>query len=103
MGCSSPSALRAVDADARGCGPEQDRLRGGRADGSPVTKGSAAQEWSVQLVKRQGEILGAGLGSTERGAVIFSIQENGLFDAWNRSQQLSNRLRPGITITEVNG
>jgi len=56
----------------------------------------------VQIVKRQGDVLGAALGSTGSGAVIFSIQENGLLDAWNRTQ-LSNPLRPGLTITDVNG
>jgi hypothetical protein len=58
----------------------------------------------VQIVKREGDDLGAILGNTENddGAVIFTIHENGLIDAWNRTH-LSNPLRPGLLIREVNG
>jgi hypothetical protein len=71
-------------------------------NGPSVTTGGPPREWGVQIVKREGDVLGAGLGNTDNGAVIFNIQENGLLDAWNRTQ-LSNPLRPGFIITEVNG
>jgi len=42
------------------------------------------------------------LDNTDNGAVIYSIQANGLLHAWNRNQ-MSDPLRPGLIITEVNG
>ncbi|CAK0864610.1 unnamed protein product [Prorocentrum cordatum] len=50
----------------------------------------------------RGDVLGAGLGNTDKGAVIVDIQEHGLFDLWNRAHDLPP-LRPGLIITEVNG
>ncbi|CAK0872335.1 unnamed protein product, partial [Prorocentrum cordatum] len=60
------------------------------------------EERSLRLHKLPGEVLGAGLGNTDKGAVIFNIQKNGLLDGWNRAQELEP-LRPGTIITEVNG
>jgi hypothetical protein len=89
MGCALT-----VDAVAR---------QGSIAEGPPVSIGGAPREWAVQIVKREGDVLGADLGKMDNdGAVIFSIQEDGLLDAWNRTH-LSNPLRPGLIITEVNG
>lgn len=56
----------------------------------------------VQLEKRQGDVLGASLGNTDKGAIIFNIEKNGLLDLWNRAHEFQP-LRPGYIITEVNG
>lgn len=56
----------------------------------------------MRLIRREGDILGAALGDTDKGAVIINIQEGGLLDAWNEANQ-SPRLFPGLIITEVNG
>jgi hypothetical protein len=97
MGC-----VYTIGTNAQVSEREEGHLHGNTATGSPATKEGVPQEWSVQIVKRQGEVLGAGLGNLENGVVIFSIKENGLLDVWNRTQ-LSNTLRPGLFITEVNG
>jgi hypothetical protein len=49
-----------------------------------------------------GNVLGASLGNTDKGAIIFNIQKNGLLDLWNRVHEFQP-LRPGYIITEVNG
>lgn len=59
-------------------------------------------EWSLTLHKREGDVLGVGLGNASTGAVIFNIPEGGLLDQWNAAN-LPRRLYPGQVITEVNG
>jgi len=102
MGCNSSHVVLTVDVDNQDHQPEassEDRSRSTKArDLMP----QGAREWSLHLFKRQGDVLGAGLGNTDKGAVIFNIQENGLLDGWNKAQLLSP-LRPGLIITEVNG
>jgi len=90
-----------MDADNQGheAGLE-DPFRSDRAKGWMPPR--EPQGWSLHLVKQQGDVLGAGLGNTDKGAVIFNIQKNGLLDGWNRAQELEP-LRPGTIITEVNG
>jgi hypothetical protein len=108
MGCNqSSSAVQNMDVDMQGNEPEAPFgnriLHSSRAKGwVPQVAQESLREWSLQLVKRQGDVLGAGLGNTDKGAVIFNIQENGLLDGWNKTQVL-NPLRPGLIITEVNG
>jgi hypothetical protein len=99
MGCTSSTAVLTIEAGAAGA-PCEDRQRGS-LKGPGVTHVVPLQ-WDVQLEKRQGDVLGAGLGNTDKGAVIFNIQKNGLLDLWNKAQELQP-LRPGYIITEVNG
>jgi hypothetical protein len=62
---------------------------------------SREPEWSLTLHKREGDLMGVGLGNASTGAVIFNIPEGGLVDQWNEANQ--QRLYPGQVITEVNG
>jgi hypothetical protein len=100
MGCSSSTAVLTVDADTAQA-PCGDRRRSSTTKGLPTAK-VVPLEWRVEVQKRQGDVLGAGLGNTDKGAVILSIQKNGLLDLWNMSQE-HQPLRPGYIITEVNG
>jgi hypothetical protein len=60
-------------------------------------------DFSVRVHKMLGDVLGAGLGNTDKGAVIFNIQPNGLLDNWNQAASLEEKLDSGLIITEVNG
>lgn len=60
------------------------------------------ERFQAQLQKRNGDLVGASLGNTSTGAVIFSIQEGGILDRWNKSNP-SLVMRPGFVIEEVNG
>jgi len=55
------------------------------------------------VVKAQGDALGAGLGNTSKGAVIFSVKLGGVLDRHNKEAGEELRLRPGMIIIEVNG
>lgn len=68
------------------------------ASDAPVS----ALDFKVTVDKRPGDLLGVGLGNSEKGAIIFNIHEDGLLHGWNKAnpQQL---LRPGFIIKEVNG
>jgi hypothetical protein len=59
-------------------------------------------DFKVIVDKLPGDLLGAGLGNTDKGAVVCNLHEGGLLDGWNKAnpQQL---VRPGFIITEVNG
>jgi hypothetical protein len=46
--------------------------------------------------------MGASLGNTDKGAVIFDIQERGLLHRWNLANP-DSMVCPGFIITEVNG
>merc|ERR1740138_1167231 len=61
-----------------------------------------AGDWSMRLIRREGDILGAALGDTVKGAVIINIQQGGLLEAWIWANP-APRLYPGVIITEVNG
>jgi hypothetical protein len=53
-------------------------------------------------MKEHGDLVGASLGNTNTGAVIFSIQEGGILDKWNKANP-QHVMRPGFIIQEVNG
>jgi len=73
--------------------------KGYHASGPPAR---ARADFSVRIQKRPGDVLGAGLGNTEKGAVIFNIQEKGMLGRWNKAHP-DRLLRSGAIITEVNG
>ena len=100
MSCSSSTTVLTIDADAAEA-PCEDHQRNSRTKCPPV-KIVVPLHWCVQLQKRQGDVLGAGLGNTDKGAVIFNILNIGLLDLWNRAQELQS-LRPGHIITKVDG
>jgi len=52
--------------------------------------------------KGRGDLVGASLGNTPTGAVIFNIQEGGILDRWNKSNP-DLILCPGYIIEKVNG
>jgi len=103
MGCRhSIDAVRVMDPIAPEPVSPCQAPRDSGVKNSPVLTGELPLEWKLQLHRRQGDVLGAGLGNTDKGAVIFDIQENGLLNKWNRDHDL-HPLRPGLIITEVNG
>jgi len=71
----------------------------GSLDSTPST---AREDFVVRVHKRAGDVLGAGLGNTDKGAVIFNVQENGLLDGWNKANP-DEQLYSGLIIAEVNG
>lgn len=56
----------------------------------------------IRIEKGAGGAIGASLGSVPMGAVLFSIQEGGVLDRWNKENP-DEALRPGFIIEEVNG
>jgi len=75
----------------------------------PGAKGSAAtaaavprEDFRLRLHRGKSDYLGASLGNTEKGAVIFDVQERGLLHRWNLTNP-DKMVRPGFIITEVNG
>jgi len=56
----------------------------------------------VRLFKMQGDVLGAGLGNTDKGAVVFNVLEQGLLSEWNYANP-HLAMQAGYIITAVNG
>jgi len=79
---------------------------GRRNSSASAEKGSffsrGREDFKVKLFKSPGDVLGAGLGNTDKGAVIFNIQEHGLLSEWNFKNPL-RAMRTGYIITSVNG
>jgi hypothetical protein len=98
MGCTASHAVVTMDEPPQGVGLH--RQQGGI--GTVPSARPARQDFTMKLYKHPGEVLGAGLGNTEKGAVIFNVTENCLLDEWNRNNP-DQIVEPGFTITEVNG
>jgi hypothetical protein len=65
-------------------------------------EGQPAERFEAQMHKEAGDLVGASLGNTPSGAVLFCVQEGGIIDRWNR-QNPHRALKPGYIIEEVNG
>lgn len=76
---------------------------GGKGFAASSRAETPSQDFDVAVQKRPGDVLGAGLGNTSKGAVIMSIQQGGLLASWNQANPEESRLRPGHIITECNG
>lgn len=81
--------------------PTLDRRQSGQSRASTPGSTIFQPDFVVTVEKRQGDLLGAGLGNTDKGAVIFNVQEGGLLDKWNKANP-DQLLRSGLIIEEVN-
>jgi hypothetical protein len=60
-------------------------------------------DFTIQVVKCPGDLLGAGLGNTSKGAVIFNVKPGGVLAQYNKDASEEHKLGPGFIIEEVNG
>merc|ERR1719424_2152155 len=74
----------------------------GAKGSAPSAAACHRPDFRLRLHRGKSDYLGANLGNTDKGAVIFDVQERGLLHSWNMENP-DRMVRPGLIITEVNG